>query len=107
MGGGEDRGEEAGDRGRTYTLYSTSSWVRSQGPKNAGNTRSIPIRCTLNPASSSHHFHGNVSPEIRSKASMYFERVFVTTSGGSSGGWLFLSQPLAVSQSRTNCLSND
>ena len=30
-----------------------------------------------------------------------------TTSAGSSGGGLFLSQPLPLSQSRTNCLSND
>jgi hypothetical protein len=38
---------------------------------------------------------------------MYLERVFSTTSGGSAGGGLFLSQPLAVIRSRTNCLSND
>ena len=38
---------------------------------------------------------------------MYFARVFATTSSGSGGGGLFLSQPVVSSQSRTNCLSND
>ena len=34
-------------------------------------------------------------------------RVRATTSSGSVGGGLFLSQPVVSSQSRTNCLSND
>ena len=34
-------------------------------------------------------------------------RVLLTTSSGSEGGSLFLSQPVEVSQSRTNCLSKD
>ena len=38
---------------------------------------------------------------------MYFCRVRATTSSGSGGGGLFLSQSVADSQSRTNCLSND
>ena len=33
--------------------------------------------------------------------------LLATTSAGSSGGGLFLSQPVVSSQSRTNCLSND
>ena len=37
-------------------------------------------------------------PVSRSYASRYFARVRATTSAGSSGGGLFLSQPLASSQ---------
>ncbi|QDT75271.1 hypothetical protein I41_44810 [Lacipirellula limnantheis] len=51
--------------------------------------------------------HANFSPVMRSQASMYLARVFSTMSRGRSGGGLFLSQPLAESQSRTNCLSNE
>jgi hypothetical protein len=58
-------------------------------------------------AHASSYFQGNASPEIRSNASMYFDRVWSTTSGGRAGGGLFLSQPLSMSQSRTNCLSNE
>ncbi len=53
------------------------------------------------------YFHSNDSPESRSYASMYFDRVCVTTSLGKAGGGLFLSQVVDSSQSRTNCLSND
>ena len=38
---------------------------------------------------------------------MYLARVSGTTSSGSCGGGLALSQPVVSSQSRTNCLSND
>src|SRR5205823_14812422 len=48
-----------------------------------------------------------VLPVRRVSASRYLARVRSTTSGGSSGGGLFLSQPVVSSQSRTNCLSND
>ena len=53
------------------------------------------------------HFQGNALPVRRSKASTYLSRVFATTSSGSGGGGLALSQPVVSSQSRTNCLSND
>src|SRR3990172_11037910 len=49
----------------------------------------------------------NARPVNFSYASIYFARVLATTSAGSSGGGLFLSQPVVSSQSRTNCLSND
>src|SRR5438093_7614258 len=48
-----------------------------------------------------------VIPAKRVYASWYFAAVRSTTSGGSPGGGLCLSQPLASSQSRTYCLSND
>ena len=51
--------------------------------------------------------HANFFPVNCSYASTYFARVFSTTSSGRAGGGLFLSQPAAVSQSRTNCLSNE
>src|SRR5207247_7159079 len=41
------------------------------------------------------------------KASMYFARVFSTTSPGSSGAGGVLFHPVDSRQSRTNCLSND
>src|SRR6185437_5455099 len=40
-----------------------------------------------------------------SNASMYFERVCMTTSSGSSGPGSVLSQPVCSQKSRTNCLS--
>src|SRR5262249_15857092 len=46
-------------------------------------------------------------PVRRSWASRYLARVRATTSGGNSGGGLFLSQPVFSSQSRTYCLSNE
>ncbi len=46
-------------------------------------------------------------PVNRWYASKYFSRVRATTSAGSAGGVLFLSQPVVSSQSRTNCLSNE
>ena len=50
---------------------------------------------------------GNDWSTKRVYPSMYFARVFSTTSSGSVGGVLFLSQPVVSSQSRTNCLSNE
>src|SRR3989304_1847624 len=38
---------------------------------------------------------------------MYFSRILDTTSSGKGGGGLFLSQVVAESQSRTNCLSKE
>src|SRR6185436_8799691 len=65
---------------------------------------SPPVSCIPHP---SPHFHANSSPVTFSNASIYLYRVLLITSAGSSGGLLFLSQPLFVSQSRTNCLSYD
>src|SRR3954464_16092839 len=53
------------------------------------------------------HFQGNILPVIRSRASMYRDRVPAITVSGSPGGGLALSQPVVSSQSLTNCLSND
>lgn len=53
------------------------------------------------------YFHGNLEPVNRSNASMYFSRVREITSGGSSGGELFLFQVVDSRYSRTNCLSNE
>jgi len=49
----------------------------------------------------------NDDPVSRSYASTYLARVRSTTSSGSSGPGAVRSQPLASSQSRTYCLSND
>ena len=54
-----------------------------------------------------HSANSSVTPVRRSYASRYFSRVRRTTSAGNGGGGLFLSQPDASSQSRTNCLSYD
>src|ERR1700675_3854476 len=50
-------------------------------------------------------YAGNGIVVSRSKASMYFERVCMTTSSGSSGPGSVLSQPVCAQKSRTNCLS--
>src|SRR5205085_3215092 len=49
----------------------------------------------------------NDRPVTRSYAATYRWRVDATTSSGSGGGGGVLSQPVASSQSRTGCLSND
>ncbi len=68
--------------------------------------RWVPVMLRYSPLET-HNSKLTAPPVIRSQASMYLARVPATTSSGSGGGGLFLSQPLVESQSRTNCLSND
>src|SRR5262249_40886850 len=84
-GGAVQRGEAAGVVVGVVGVGAEDEQVQGRG--HGGQSRGWPVR--------------------RSYASRYLARVRATTSGGSSGGGLFLSQPAASSQSRTYCLSND
>src|SRR5262245_5823920 len=102
----KDTGYSEQDSGQSYLpLTSSVTALRLQREAHSGHPCPLsPVSCPPSPPA---HFHANFSPVTFSNASIYLARVLATTSAGSSGGGLFLSQPVCVSQSRTNCLSND
>src|SRR4051794_40798275 len=83
-------------RGTWWTSVDVRLAATRRGAR--GVTAALPFGSRLNDA---------IHVVKRRYASQYFWRVRSTTSGGNSGGGLFLSHGVVSSQSRTICLSND